>query len=49
MIIDRTGRKSVFVQAYTRKRLGQLEHVCAHYRSWPGQLSFPFMGQGLHP
>jgi len=29
----------VFVNAYTRFRLGQWEDVCAHYRSYPGQLT----------
>lgn len=29
--------KRVFVRAYVRRRLGQLEHVHQHYRSWPGQ------------
>lgn len=32
----------VKVRAYLRFRLGRLEHVCAHWRSWPGQLSFDF-------
>ena len=32
------GSKSVFVNAYVRWRFGRLEHVCSHYRSWPGQL-----------
>lgn len=27
--------KVVFVNAYTRVRLGKLEWVTAHYRSWP--------------
>jgi len=27
--------KSVFVHAYTRKRLGRFEYVCAHWRSLP--------------
>jgi|GEM_PF-602492 len=31
--------KSVFVNAYTRFRLGQWEDVCAHWRSHPGQLT----------
>jgi len=31
--------KPVFVRAYTRIRFGRLEHVCAHYRSWPNQLT----------
>ncbi len=34
--------KSVFVNAYVRWRFGRIEHVCAHYRSWPGQLDFGF-------
>jgi hypothetical protein len=37
-----TSSKSVFVNAYTRWRFGKLEHICAHYRSWPDQLSFDF-------
>jgi hypothetical protein len=35
-------RKSVHVRAYQRTRFGRLEHVCEHWRSWPGQLSFDF-------
>jgi hypothetical protein len=35
-------RKSVFVRAYIRMRLGRLESVCQHWRSHPGQLSFEF-------
>jgi hypothetical protein len=31
--------KSVHVRAYTRVRFGNLEHVCQHWRSHPGQLS----------
>ncbi len=27
--------KGVHVSAYTRFRKGQLEHVCAHWRSYP--------------
>ncbi|CAH2408016.1 conserved hypothetical protein [Mesorhizobium ventifaucium] len=34
--------KVVSVRAYFRTRLGRLEHVCAHFRSWPRQLSFDF-------
>lgn len=34
--------KTVFVRNYTRIRFGHLEHVCAHWRSAPGQLSFNF-------
>jgi hypothetical protein len=34
--------KAVFVRDYLRTRFGRLEHVCAHWRSWPGQLSLPF-------
>lgn len=34
--------KAVRVRAYIRMRLGRLEHVCAHWRSWPHQLSFAF-------
>jgi hypothetical protein len=34
--------KNVFVNAYTRIRFGNLEHVRQHYRSHPGQLElFP--------
>lgn len=39
---NRTGAKAVFVRAYTRWRFGRFESVCAHFRSWPGQLSFAF-------
>lgn len=31
--------KNVFVRAYIRLRFGQLENVCQHWRSWPGQLT----------
>ena len=31
--------KTVFVTAYTRFRLGRIEHVCQHWRSHPGQLN----------
>lgn len=34
--------KSVFVRAYTRIRLGNLEYVCQHWRSHPGQMTFNF-------
>lgn len=34
--------KNVFVRAYVRFRFGRIEHVCQHWRSWPGQLSFTF-------
>lgn len=34
--------KTVFVRNYTRIRFGNLEHVCSHWRSAPGQLSFNF-------
>jgi len=34
--------KSVFVSPYVRFRFGRLEHVCQHWRSHPGQLSFDF-------
>ena len=30
--------KDVFVRAYVRMRFGRQEHVCAHWRSHPGQL-----------
>ncbi len=32
----------VFVRAYVRWRYGREEHVCAHTRRWPRQLSFDF-------
>lgn len=32
----------VHVRAYLRTRFGRREHVCAHWRSHPGQLSFDF-------
>lgn len=35
-------RKFIAVRAYVRKRYGKLEHVCAHFRSHPNQLSFNF-------
>jgi hypothetical protein len=34
--------KAVHVRAYHRTRFGRLEHVCEHWRSWPGQLHFDF-------
>jgi len=34
--------KRVHVCAYTRQRLGRLEQVCEHWRSWPKQLTFGF-------
>jgi hypothetical protein len=34
--------RSVFVRSYTRVRFGNLENVCAHWRSAPGQLCFTF-------
>lgn len=34
--------KTVFVHEYPRFRLGKWEHVCSHWRSLPGQLSFDF-------
>lgn len=34
--------KAVSVRAYLRMRFGRLEHVRAHFRSWPRQLSFDF-------
>lgn len=34
--------RTVFVRAYTRIRFGVLEHVCQHWRSHPGQMSFDF-------
>lgn len=33
-----TRRKSVFVCAYTRIRLGAREFVRQHWRSYPGQM-----------
>lgn len=36
--VDDMGiHKPVHVCAYTRFRLGRLEYVCAHFRSYPGQ------------
>jgi hypothetical protein len=32
----------VHVRAYQRVRFGRVEHVCAHTRNWPRQLSFDF-------
>ncbi len=32
----------VHVRAYLRFRLGRNEHVSAHIRRWPNQLSFDF-------
>jgi hypothetical protein len=40
---DGTLRPRVHVRAYERIRFGALEHVRAHTRRWPGQLSFDFM------
>ncbi len=37
-----TRPKSVFVNAYQRRRFGRLEHVRSHYRSHPDQLFFDF-------
>ncbi|MEA2941505.1 MAG: hypothetical protein QOD09_2034 [Bradyrhizobium sp.] len=37
-----SGPKSVHVNACVRRRFGRFEHVCAHWRSWPNQLSFGF-------
>jgi hypothetical protein len=34
--------KVVAVRAYRRWRYGRFEHVCAHWRSNPDQLSFTF-------
>lgn len=34
--------KDVFVRKYTRVRFGNLEHVCQHWRSHPGQICFEF-------
>jgi hypothetical protein len=34
--------QTVFVRNYIRIRFGNLEHVCAHWRSAPGQMSFNF-------
>lgn len=42
MVHSTSGPKSVHVNAYTRTRFGRREHVCAHWRSWPNQLSFGF-------
>ncbi len=30
--------KAVHVRSYVRFRFGRLEHVCGHYRSFPGQM-----------
>lgn len=30
------GMKVVFVNSYIRVRGGRVEHVCSHFRSWPG-------------
>lgn len=40
--LAREQAKAVFVRNYTRIRFGHLEHVCSHWRSAPGQLSFNF-------
>jgi len=32
----------VFVHQYQRFRFGRWEDVCAHFRSFPGQLAFDF-------
>ena len=40
--LAREQAKTVFVRNYTRIRFGNLEHVCSHWRSAPGQLSFKF-------
>ncbi|MBR8317598.1 hypothetical protein KDW94_01190 [Burkholderia cenocepacia] len=40
--LTREQAKTVFVRNYTRIRFGNLEHVCSHWRSAPGQLSFNF-------
>ena len=37
-----TTGKAVHVCSYERMRYGRREHVREHWRSWPGQLSFPF-------
>ena len=37
--MDSFRQKSVFVRNYTRVRFGNLENVCQHWRSHPGQLS----------
>ncbi len=39
---DMAKPQFVYVRAYDRRRLGRKEHVCAHTRSWPTQLSFDF-------
>ena len=39
---DMAKAKLVYVHAYLRRRFGRWEHVCSHFRSWPGQLSFDF-------
>lgn len=42
MVITMERPKVVFVRAYTRWRFRRNEHVCAHWRSKPHQLSFGF-------
>ena len=42
MVTHGKGPKTVYVTAYTRWRFARLEHVCAHWRSHPGQLDFGF-------
>ena len=32
-------RKDVRVRAYVRTRFGNLENVCSHWRSHPGQMN----------
>ena len=42
MVKTMSEQKQVHVRAYERIRFGRKEHVCEHWRSWPGQLSFDF-------
>jgi len=37
--MDFARQKSVHVRSYTRIRFGNLENVCEHWRSHPGQMS----------
>lgn len=38
----RSREGQVFVHSYSRFRFGRWEDVCAHFRSYPGQLAFDF-------
>ncbi len=39
MLISSFKPKNIFVRMYVRFRFGKLEHVCQHWRSYPGQLA----------